>query len=60
MQYIIQIQKLVDIALNQDGVKDGRRKSAFSRLNIDCASPFSKNNTGTRDLQRFLYTNMFV
>ena len=39
-QYIKQIQKLVVIALNQDGVQNGRRKSAFSSLNIGCAISF--------------------
>ena len=37
MQYIKQIQKLVVISLNQDGVQNGCRKSAFSRLNSGCA-----------------------
>ena len=60
MQHIKQIQKLVFIALNQDGVQNGRRKSAFSRLNIGCARSFIKTIQGKHDLERFLYTNMFV
>ena len=60
MQYIKQIQTLVVIALNQDGVQNGRRKSAFSRLNSGCTRSFIKTIQGKHDLQRFLYTDMFV
>ena len=42
MQNIIQIQNLIDIALNQDGVQDGRRKVHFRVLILDVQDPLLK------------------
>ena len=39
MQYIIQIQKLVDIVLNQDGVKMAAEKVHFRVLILDVQAP---------------------